>query len=845
MIKNLLVVVLICFSGILFAQDSIYVSKCFQNENGVGGGGSNIEIRKFDSNGHLISLSNIVHYDEDGISGSYGSYVDYAYDNSGNLIQQISYASTDSGSYILNNSHSYTYDLFGNRISDTLIAQTYGTVTTWDWDSNNNIVGITTYNLDSAGMAINLQQTIVRDGMGRPIENYTVNFSSGQPNYQSRFLTSYDSFGNVIEVIEQTGSGTTWVNSKYLKRSYTPDNLIEAVGNRLFVNGSTWTNVDSSYFQYNANLQNILQIRCNYNGFTIRDSTILQNVFDVGNRLIKIDYVHYFNGNINDGYRIFINRNASGLATDSLIQNLVQGVYVDQSNYLFDYSNYPIVTNIYEVACSGGSCSDTISLQRITINTLNHSSLNETYDVYHSGIALLSNSFISFNSSGLPLLSYSNYLEPGEQNHAYNDFTYDINGNKLTSIYISSGHAGSPVHSQYCYYSWIIDSGNPLKVDLYLTDTASCTRTYYYGSLLITGGTPPYTISWNDTTNIFNSTTLLPIFYPDSSADYILTVTDSVGMQIIDTVLLGRIIYSAHLQASTSCILDTIRAFISPVTPPYGGYYLYKDGVFLSSIYPLEYIAQSSGLYTMQFYNCGSTIYSDSIIINSSPTLNLGADRFLCRGDSILLNVNSTDSLFWDNGSSSHLYLVNSPGTIWCTAINGNNCRTTDSIEILSDQSSLLSLGNDTIICVDQTLSIDAGAFFTTYEWQDGSNNQFYSYSSSIADTISAHVIVTASNGCIQTDSMIIVVDNCAGINSASNILETIGPNPCNDFINIYVKDFNKECLVTLTNMSGLLLLEKRIFSESNRIDINLPSGIYILTLNVDGKIRHHKIIRS
>lgn len=82
-------------------------------------------------------------------------------------------------------------------------------------------------------------------------------------------------------------------------------------------------------------------------------------------------------------------------------------------------------------------------------------------------------------------------------------------------------------------------------------------------------------------------------------------------------------------------------------------------------------------------------------------------------------------------------------------------CKLTDTIEVTIVQNPDIALGNDTSLCIGQTINLDAGSGFESYNWMDGFSEQLYpaitpgNYS----------VIVTDNYGCEATDSIHISLD--------------------------------------------------------------------------------------
>lgn len=91
------------------------------------------------------------------------------------------------------------------------------------------------------------------------------------------------------------------------------------------------------------------------------------------------------------------------------------------------------------------------------------------------------------------------------------------------------------------------------------------------------------------------------------------------------------------------------------------------------------------------------------------------------------------------------------------------------------------------------------------------------------------------------------------GIQNRSNLIRSeredlrIFPNPSNDLLNIdLARNTGREVLVTITDISGRALLRKYYYEIPLKIDLKgLRDGLYIVTVEADGKILRSRIIVS
>ena len=147
--------------------------------------------------------------------------------------------------------------------------------------------------------------------------------------------------------------------------------------------------------------------------------------------------------------------------------------------------------------------------------------------------------------------------------------------------------------------------------------------------------------------------------------------------------------------------------------------YTWQDGLQVTTN-PLTntgtYVATASKL------NCARRDTID-VLFNPIPRFSLGSTQFLCPNDTFTIAPDQINGqLTWFDGSVAPSYEGNLPGTYWLE-MEDNNCTFRDSVAIVHQEIPNINLGNDTIICHDQTLTLDARhSWVQSYQWQDGSS---------------------------------------------------------------------------------------------------------------------------
>ena len=201
-------------------------------------------------------------------------------------------------------------------------------------------------------------------------------------------------------------------------------------------------------------------------------------------------------------------------------------------------------------------------------------------------------------------------------------------------------------------------------------------------------------------------------------------ISDISGCTSTDTITINYIgLPSVNLGVDTLlCLGDSLilNAADSNAT------YLWQDTSIDSTL-----IGNLSGLYWVNVTNSCGTVTDSINITFLSPTVDIGNDTMLCPGQFLILNAQNTGlNYLWQDASINQTLNVNQTGTYW-VQVSANNCIATDSINIDYIVLQNLNLGNDTIMCPNEGLTLDAFSTGSTYNWQDNSNLSSFTLSDS------------------------------------------------------------------------------------------------------------------
>ena len=147
----------------------------------------------------------------------------------------------------------------------------------------------------------------------------------------------------------------------------------------------------------------------------------------------------------------------------------------------------------------------------------------------------------------------------------------------------------------------------------------------------------------------------------------------------------------------------------------------------------------------------------DNIQVITPPPLDLGNDTILCINDSLVLNAGSLfTSYLWQDNSTDSVFVVYEPGVYTVEVTSEYGCVVTDSIVV--DYMGGIELGNDTTICIGDTITFNIGAGYDEYLWYDGSTDSTLSVWEPGEYWIWVNVSVGA--GCSDIDSLFLVIED-------------------------------------------------------------------------------------
>lgn len=232
------------------------------------------------------------------------------------------------------------------------------------------------------------------------------------------------------------------------------------------------------------------------------------------------------------------------------------------------------------------------------------------------------------------------------------------------------------------------------------------------------------------------------------------------------------------------------------------------------------------------------------LTVHPLPYVELGDDRYICKGDSILLTISNYSNILWSTGSVSNSIWVKNEGSYTVTVTNNNNCSYTDEVYVYVIDQPIVNLGNDTILEYGQPITLLANDNDNySYLWFDGSTNKTIQieYSMAHLNQLNAWLIVNNEYSCVSKDSILITWDENF---TPPEPYIFISPVPTRDDICI-------ESNYPITRIDCYSMNGKYVFSEDcygNELHYsleNLLRGMYFFKIRLsNGYSQISKVIR-
>ena len=289
-------------------------------------------------------------------------------------------------------------------------------------------------------------------------------------------------------------------------------------------------------------------------------------------------------------------------------------------------------------------------------------------------------------------------------------------------------------------------------------------------SLTATGGG---TYLWSNSANTAATS-------PTSAGTYTVTVTKSNGCTDTESITLTQDagVPTASITNNTGTSVLTCGTTSISVTASGGASYTWDNSLGSNASATIS----SAGTYTVTATAANGCTDTEVITITSnttSPTATItnndGTTELTCSQTSVSLTASGGSSYSWSNSGNTANTSPTSAGTYTVTVTGSNGCTDTESVTLTSNTTAPTAgitnnTGTTELTCNTTSISVTATGG-GTYKWDDNSTSATRTLSSSGTYKLT----VTASNGCTDTESVIITQDistPTAGITNNDGVTE-------------------------------------------------------------------------
>ncbi len=275
------------------------------------------------------------------------------------------------------------------------------------------------------------------------------------------------------------------------------------------------------------------------------------------------------------------------------------------------------------------------------------------------------------------------------------------------------------------------------------------------------------------------------------------------------------------------------------------------SGLSVGTTYHFSVIEFNGNANTCNYFV--SNYLTDSVNLSGISLLLTASSNISCEGDTIMLIANGAQNYSW----TPSLGLITTSGdsvlaapltstTYTVVASTAEGCNDLAEITLVVNPSPEISLGQDTTLCADNFIVLDAGLGLSSYLWSTGDTTHSILADSSghgIA-TVSYSVIVTNSNGCTSSEEVIVTFDICSTISTDYNSNGLfVFPNPFSD--HIYIISDKKNLNVMMYDMMGNVVFKKKLAGSNPVIQPVLAPGIYFIEVETLGLKQIVKLVKT
>jgi hypothetical protein len=234
-----------------------------------------------------------------------------------------------------------------------------------------------------------------------------------------------------------------------------------------------------------------------------------------------------------------------------------------------------------------------------------------------------------------------------------------------------------------------------------------------------------------------------------------------------------------------------------------------------------------------------------TVFVNSAPNVSAGPNLVVCNGESITLNGSGAATYDWDNGAVNGVAFVPVLGTTTytVTGTNAAGCEAEDAMTVTVNQLPNVSISTIPIFCLsDGSAALTQGTPSGGTYAGTGITGTIFSPSAAGLGIFPVTYSYTDLNGCENTATGTITVDQCLGIDEESVAALSVYPNPTTGLATI---NYSGSFYYSILDAQGRKILEGKA-SDKAPIDLSeFSDGIYHIMVQTENTLTMIRLVKN
>jgi hypothetical protein len=357
------------------------------------------------------------------------------------------------------------------------------------------------------------------------------------------------------------------------------------------------------------------------------------------------------------------------------------------------------------------------------------------------------------------------------------------------------------------------------------------------------GGLGTLSYAWTNGGSLNDSLAANPIATPSGSTTYVLSVSDTSGCTVTDTVTVtvGSVGSNFLIADTTICSGATILLDAGA-----GSAYAWSTGDTTQTI------TVGNGTYTVSVDDGSGCFSLDTVVVSLAPSVTIIGNGSFCQqsGDTLTANI-APGTYQWSVGATSQTIIVSQPGIYSVTVTDSYGCTSEDtfSVVMLPSPSAAFSftVGGAGVNYTFTDLSTGSP---TSYAWNfgDGNTSTVANPSHTYAGTGNYTVTLIVTNVCgSDTTTQLLLVTDVAGSLAGASI--QVMPNPASNFFAFEVTGMAAgELQVEMMDLQGRVCQTWQ-YNEvtagiSQNVDASkLAKGVYFLRFRAADRMEMRRVV--